>query len=170
MSAMRASYRARLRLEGGVLAGTGALGSALLLALVDAAAEHAVSTTIQLVVLAGVLAWFGPVLVRGWLAEAEPVAAEQPRGEATALWKPPLVVGALTALVVAPAELGIGGAGWDAGLRVTLGCVLVGLAQAVLLERIVAGDEARTARRYLRLPGSSAIGGTNLGFVRNEPA
>ena len=55
-----------------------------------------------------------------------------------------------TPFVVA-GELGVAGAGWDAGLRVTGGCVLVGLAQAIVIERIVAADEARTGRSYVRL-------------------
>jgi hypothetical protein len=70
----------------------------------------------------------------------------------------------LTALFVVPGELGIGAVGWDAGLRITLGCMLVGLAQALLVERLVASDEARHGRSYIRLPGSRATSGTNLGF------
>jgi len=86
------------------------------------------------------------------------------------LWKPPLVVVVLTALFVVPGELGIGAVGWDAGLRITLGCTLVGLAQALLVERLVASDEARQGRSYVRLPGSRATSGTNLGFFSSRHA
>ena len=58
---------------------------------------------------------------------------------------------------------------WDAGLRVTGGCMLVGLAQAVLLERLVAADERRRGRRYVRMPGSSLLG-TKLGFTDRSSA
>ena len=124
-----------------------------------------VGVTEIILVLAIALVVLGPRLVRRWLAGAEPIATERRlTGEPTALWMPPLVTVALTALFVVPGELGVDAAGWDAGLRITLGCALVGLAQALLLERIVAADEAARGRRYVRLPGSRAIGGTKLGF------
>ncbi len=171
MHGVLVTYRHRLRLEGGVLAAAGALGSALLLVFVDAASDRAVSTAAQLAVVAALLAVLGPIVLRRWLAAAAPARdGSAPSGAPTALWKPPLVVVVLTALVVVPGELGVGAAGWDAGLRITLGCVLVGLAQALLLERIVASDEARTARSYVRLPGSRAYGATKLGFVLRERA
>jgi len=160
------SYRERLRREGAALAAAGALGSTLLLVLVADASAGAASTAAQEAFVALVLAVVGPRFVRRWLAAAQPVApGAQLTGEPTPLWKPPLVVVALTALFVVPGQLGVGGVAWDASLRITLGCLLVGLAQALLLERVVAADEARTARRYVRLPGSSAASGTNLGFV-----
>jgi hypothetical protein len=81
---------------------------------------------------------------------------------------PPLVVVVLLSVFVVPGELGAGAVGWDAGLRITLGCLLVGLTQALLLAQIVAADEARNGRRYLRLPGSRAIGGTKLGFLLDK--
>ena len=118
-----------------------------------------------------VLAVAGPLFVRRWLAAAEEVApGTQLTGEPTALWKPPLVVVVLTALFVVPGELGIGAVGWDAGLRITLGCMLVGLAQMLLLERVVAADEARNGRRYVRTPGSRATTGTNLRFFFSKHA
>jgi hypothetical protein len=162
---MPPTYRERLRVEGAVLAGSGVLASALLLALVPEASERAPSTAVQEVIVAIALVVLGPLLVRRWLAAAEPIASgRRLTGEPTALWMPPLVTVALTALFVVPGELGLGSVGWDAGLRITLGCALVGLAQALLLERIVAADEAARGRRYVRLPGSRAIGGTKLGF------
>lgn len=164
-------YRARLRLEGAVLAAAGAVGSVLLLVLVDEASERATSTALQILLVAAVLAVAAPVLARRWLAGARPVAPDaQLTGQPTALWKPPLVVVVLTALFVVPGEVGVGAVGWDAGLRITLGCTVVGLAQALLVERLVAADEARSGRRYVRLPGSRATSGTKLGFFLSERA
>jgi hypothetical protein len=77
---------------------------------------------------------------------------------------PPLVVVVLLALFVVPGELGVGAVGWDAGLRITLGCLVVGLAQALVLAPLVASDEERQGRGYVRVPGSRALGGTKLGF------
>jgi hypothetical protein len=42
--------------------------------------------------------------------------------------------------------------------------VLVGLAQAILLERLVAGRERELTRRYYRIPGSRILRGTLLGY------
>jgi hypothetical protein len=165
MVSMPPTYRERLRLEGAVLAAAGALGSVLLLAFAAAARGNAASTGLQIVFVAVVLCVVGPRLVRRWLANAQEVTpAADLTGEPTALWKPPLVVVVLTALFVVPGQLGVGAVGWDAGLRITLGCLLVGLAQTLLLERVVAADETRNGRRYVRLPGSRATTGTNLGF------
>jgi len=165
------TYRQRLRLEGTVLAASGALASVLLLTLVAEATERAASTALQLAFVAVLLAIAGPLYVRRWLAAAQPVAdGAGLTGQPTALWKPPLVVVVLTALFVVPGELGIGAVGWDAGLRITLGCTLVGLAQALLVERLVASDEARQGRSYVRLPGSRATSGTNLGFFSSRHA
>jgi mannose/fructose/N-acetylgalactosamine-specific phosphotransferase system component IIC len=161
---MAPTYRERLRVEGGVLAGAGALASLLLVATTSEATEHATSTAIQLAAVALLLVVLGPLGARRWMARARPLApGEEPSGLPTALYKPPLIMLVLAALVVAAGELAGQGA-WDAVLRVTLGCLLVGLAQAVLLERVVAADEARSGRRYVRVPGSRALGGTKLGF------
>jgi hypothetical protein len=72
-----------------------------------------------------------------------------------------------TPFVVA-GELGVGGAGWDAALRVAGGCLLVGLAQGVLIERLVAAEETSSGRSFVRVAGSSATRGTRLGFFRND--
>ena len=165
------TYRERLRIEGAVLALSGALAGVLLLAFAPEATERASSTALQLAFVAVVLAVAGPHFVRRWLVAAQEVAPGTPlTGEPTPLWKPPLVVVVLTALFVVPGELGFGAVGWDAGLRITLGCMLVGLAQMVLLERVVAADEARNDRRYVRTAGSRATTGTNLGFIRSNHA
>lgn len=162
---MPPTYRERLRLEGFVLAGAGALASALLLALVPQASERAGSTIGQLVFVAFVLAVLAPRAARKSIATARPVApGEELKGEPTPLWKPPLVLLLLAAVFVVPGELGLGATSWDASLRITGGCLLVGLAQALLMERIVAAGEAGAGRRYVRLPGWSLIRGTKLGF------
>jgi len=159
------TYRERLRVEGGVLAASGALASALLLVFVSESGDRAGSTIGQIVFVAIVLAVLGPLSVRRWLAAARSVApSAELTGQPTPLWMPPLVVVVLVGVFVVPGEVGVGAVGWDAGLRITLGCLLVGLTQALLLAPIVAADEARNGRRYLRLPGSRAIGGTKLGF------
>lgn len=164
-----ALYRERLRAEGGVLAASGALASALLLLFAAEAGERPGSTAVQIAAVAVLLALLGPRSVRRWLAEAQPVdPRSEPSGQPTPLWLPPLVVVVLTAVFVVPGELGLGAVGWDAGLRITLGCLLVGLTQALLLAPIVAADEARRGRRYVRLPGSRAIGGTKLGFLMSK--
>lgn len=163
------TYRERLRVEGGALAACGALASALLLVLAGESRDRAGSTIGQIVVVAIVLAALGPLFVRRWLAAAQPLAPRtQPTGQPTPLWTAPLVVVVLVVVFVVPGELGVGAVGWDAGLRITLGGLLVGLTQALLLAPIVAADEARSGRRYLRLPGSRALGGTKLGFFLDK--
>ncbi|HEX8156737.1 MAG TPA: hypothetical protein VF526_05065 [Solirubrobacteraceae bacterium] len=163
------SYRERLRVEGAVLAGAGAVATAVLLVGFDEASRRAGSTVAQIAGLVVLIAVLGPLAVRRWIARAQPVAeGAELTGEPTALWWPVLVLVILVALFVLPREIGVRAAGWDAGLRITLGCLVVGLAQAVLLERLVAADEARTGRRYVRLPGSRALGGTKLGFFSNR--
>jgi hypothetical protein len=163
------TYRQRLRVEGAVLAASGALGSVLLLAFVDEASQRAWSTAGQVAFVALLLAVLAPLSLRRWLAAAQPIPpGSAPTGEPTALWMPPLVVAVLVALFVVPGELGVGAVGWDAGLRITLGCLLVGLTQSLLLASFVAADETRQDRRYVRLPGSRAIGGTKLGFFMSK--
>jgi hypothetical protein len=166
---MPPTYRERLRLEGLVLAGAGALASVLLLALVPEASQRPGSTIGQLVFVAVVLLALAPRSARRSIEGSRPVAPdEQLSGEPTPLWKPPLVLLVLAAAFVVPGELGVGAGGWDAALRITGGCLLVGLAQALLIERVVAADEARAERRYVRLPGWSLTRGTKLGFFRAE--
>ncbi len=155
--AVPARYRDRLRIEGLVLAACGLLGSAVLLAAVDEATEVPGSTIGQLALVAVLIAVFGPRLVRGWLARAEPVrSAEAGSGEPTPLAHVVAVAAVLTAafgLLV----------GWDAGLRITGGCALVGLAQAFLLAPRVARYESARGVVVVRLPGSRLGRGTRLG-------
>ena len=151
------SYRERLRLEGAALAAAGAVSAVLVLAFGDDATRGPLSTGVQLVVVAALMATVGVRSVRRSLRTAIDLpAADRTNGEPTPLWQLPLICAALT--------LGFGfGAGWDAGLRIGGGCVIVGLAQAVLFERLVAREEARRGRRFYRVAGSSLFTGTKLG-------
>jgi len=152
------TYRHRLRVEGATLAGCGAIGTVVLLVGVDQSRRGPVSTIGQLVVVGLLLGWFGPRSVGRAIARSEPCGVGQlGSGEPTPLWQLPAIVGILAGV------LGVLG-GWDAGLRVTGGCLLVGLAQAVLLERLVATRESVLERRYYRLPGSRILRGTRLGY------
>ena len=160
------TYRERLRVEGLALAACGAAGSAGILVLeTEQATRWPWNTVGQLAVVAGLLSWLGPRAVRKSIAAAQELEeGGEGTGEPTPLWQLPLIVAGLTALVVVPQELN-SRAGWDAGLRVTGGCLLVDLAQGVLLERLVAADEERRGRRYFRFKGSRLGRGTKLGFV-----
>lgn len=152
------TYRQRLRVEGTALAACGAIGTVILLAGVDQARRGPASTIGQLVFVGLLLGWFGPRSVRRAIASSSPIAVgEVGSGEPTPLWQLPVIVAGLTGLA------GVLG-GWDAGLRVTGGCVLVGLAQAILLERLVAARELGLKRRFYRIPGSRILRGTLLGY------
>lgn len=145
-------------MEGGALAASGALSAVLVLVFGDDATHGPLSTVVQLLVVVALMATLGVRSVRRWTRQAPEVDAPG-TGEPTPLWQLPLIVAALT--------LAFGfGAGWDAGLRIGGGCVIVGLAQAVLFERIVAAEEARAGGRFFRMPGSSLFTGTKLGRVR----
>jgi hypothetical protein len=165
-----ASYRERLRIEGLALAACGAIGSAALVALVPESRRRPASTVVQLAAVALLLGTVGPRRVRGWMQRAEELApGEEGSGEPTPLWMLPPIMLALAAAFVLLPETGLTGselAGWDAGLRVTGGCLAVGLAQALLFERVVAADEQRDGRRYVRVKGSQLLSGTKLGFTR----
>lgn len=162
---MPPTYRERLRVEGLTLAACGAAGSAGLLAFkTEQATRWPWNTIGQLAVVAGLLGWLGPRSVRRSIAAAHELpAGGEGSGEPTPLWQLPVIVTSLAATFVALGEVN-DRAGWDAALRITGGCTLVGLAQAVLLERVVAADEATTGRSYLRFKGSRLGRGTKLGF------
>lgn len=151
------TYRERLRLEGWTLAACGVLSTALVLAFGDGATDGPVSTVVQLAAVALLMGTVGVVTVRRSLDRAVEVV-EPGTGEPTALWKLPAIVAALT--------LAFGlGVGWDAGLRIGGGCVVVGLSQAVLFERLVAARERGAGQRFVRMPGSSLFTGTKLGAL-----
>ena len=160
---MPPTYRERLRVEGLTLAACGAAGSAGILALkTEQATRWPLSTIGQLALVAGLLGWLGPRSVKKSIAASEEVpAGEEGSGEPTPLWQLPLIVAALTGTVVALEEVNTR-AGWDAALRVTGGCTLVGLAQALLLARAVGADEDANGRTYFRFKGSRLGRGTRL--------
>lgn len=123
----------------------------------DAATRAPLSTVVQLAAVALLMATLGARSVRRSMQRAAAVG-EPGGGEPTPLWQLPLIVAALT--------LAFGFAvGWDAGLRIGGGCLIVGLAQAVLFEQMVAREEARGGGRFFRRPGSSLFTGTKLGRV-----
>ena len=157
---MRApSYRERLTAEGAVLAASGLGGSAVLLTFVEQSRDAPQSTIVQLVVVAALCVALGSYFAKKWTEGAQPIDPADASGEPTPLWQLPLITAGL-ALVVAlpPPHL------WDAALRVTGGCLLVGLMQAALMARLVAADERRRGRRYVRLRGSRILRGTKLGY------
>jgi len=180
------TYRARLRTEGLALAACGVVGSVVLLLADGRTTQNTGSTAGQLAVVLVLLGVLGPLTVRRAIAAsepAEPAPAPAPAsappadrapaagahpsqstaatGEPTPLWHLPLVVTVLTLPLVV---LGA----WDAGLRVTGGCVLVGLAQALLLTAVVRADERATGRTYVRGPGSRIVRGTRLVHVQSR--
>lgn len=158
------TYRGRLRTEGLTLAALGGVGSVALLVLADGATDGPASTIGQLVVVAVLLGIFGPRGVGSAITEAVAVddLGAAGTGEPTPLWHLPLVVAVLAAPFLAAGLP-------DAALRVTGGCALVGLSQAVLLAGLVGRDEQATDRVYVRLPGSRILRGTRLGFVAPAP-
>jgi hypothetical protein len=158
------TYRERLRVEGLALAACGLIGSVLLLAFEPSSTHGPLSTIVQLAAVAIAMATLGSMATQRALdsaVELEP--SYEGTGQPTALWKLPLVVVVLTLVA---GEL----AGWDAGLRVTAGCLIVGLAQALLLERLVAAREARTGDRFHRVPGSRILRGTKVGRISSASA
>ncbi|MDQ2894278.1 MAG: hypothetical protein M3Y09_01310 [Actinomycetota bacterium] len=156
------TYLQRLRLEGAVLASCGAIGTVLLLAVTARARQAPASTAGQLSVVAALLAWLGPRGVRRSIASSGQLSARNVgSGEPTPLWH---IVAIAVVLTVLAGELG----GWDAGLRVTAGCLLVGAFQAVVLSRAVAGQQRASGRTYYRIAGSRILRGTRLGHVRSD--
>ena len=136
----------------------------VLVARPEQATRGPLDTAGQLAVVAGALALVGPWVTRRALDRAVALpAGGEGSGEPTPLWHLPLVVVGLVAVVVVPSGF-IAPAGWDAGLRVTLGCALVGLTQGALLARLVAADERARGRRYVRVSGSRILRGTRLGW------
>ena len=153
------SYRERLRVEGAMLAGSGAVAAVLVLAGSEEAVRRPWSTVVQVAVVALLMATLGSRSVRRSLERAAPLDPAEPgTGEPTPLWQHPLIVAALA--------VGFGlTAGWDAALRVGGGCVVVGLAQAILFERMVRREEAARGVRFHRAAGSSLFTGTRLGTL-----
>lgn len=160
------TYRERLRIEGLSLAAAGAAGTAGLLTFkTEQATRWPWNTVGQLAVVVGLLGFFGPRSVRKSIDQStELTSGSEGTGEPTPLWQLPVIVTGLAATFVGLGEIN-DRAGWDAALRITGGCTLVGLAQAIVLERIVAADEEKTGRSYLRVKGSRLGRGTKLGWL-----
>jgi hypothetical protein len=167
---MAPSYRERLRTEGLALAACGAVASAALVAFEPASRRWPLNTVAQLAVVAVLLETLGTRRVRKWVDRAEEVPpGAEGSGEPTPLWVLPPIVVSLAAVFVLLPETGLPAsdrAGWDAALRITGGCALVGLAQALRFERVVARDESERGRRYVRRKGSHLWSGTTLGWVK----
>lgn len=173
---MASTYRQRLRLEGLTLAAAGAAGSVLLLTTQPQARRSPWNTAGQLAAVAAGLGVLGPRSTDQALAGSRRIWLRRVgSGEPTPLWHVPAVVTSLTLSVSNPVGLQPGHrllkpllkrAGWDAGLRVTLGCALVGLYQALVIERRVGAHERRRRRTFYRRPGSRLGRGTELGWTR----
>jgi hypothetical protein len=157
--------------EGLTLAALGTAASVVLVAAIPASRRWPLNTVGQVAVVAVLLEALGTRAVRGYMQKAKELEpGEEGTGEPTPLWMlPPIMIG-LTATFVLLPETGLPGsdaAGWDAGLRVTSGCAVVGLAQGVRWARLVGADEQRRGRRYLRVKGSQLFSGTKLGFLKS---
>lgn len=147
-----------------MLAACGALGTLGLLLATAQSRHGALSTVLQLIVVALLLLWLGPRGVRRSMAgSGERGAKEIGSGEPTPLWHIVLIVVVLAAVAEALA-------GWGAAVRVTGGCVLVGAAQAVLLGEIVMREERRSGRAFYRVSGSRILRGTRLGYTVRRPS
>jgi hypothetical protein len=162
------SYRERLTLEGGLLAASGLVGSAALLAFVEGSRENPLSTGGQLAFVAGLCAWLGPRSARRWTDRAESIGedeASRVSGDPTPLWQLPAITAGLSAgVALLPPHM------WDAALRVTGGCALVGATQALVMAPLVRAAERRRGGRFVRLPGSRLLRGTRLGLASGEAA
>lgn len=155
------SYRERLAVEGSVLAASGALGVAVLLAFVDEARERPTRTLWQLALVALLCGLLGPWLFRRWTERAEPAEAGAGGGEPTPLWQLPAIVAGLAVGV------GLLTGHWDTAVRAAGGCTLVGLTQAAIMAPLVARAEELRGGRFVRMPGSRLGRGTQLGLVED---
>jgi hypothetical protein len=166
------SYRERLRTEGLALAACGLAGSAALVAFVPASRRWPLNTVAQLAAVGALLEVVGTRKVRGWMRDADELTpGEEGSGEPTPLWMLPPIMVSLAAVFVLLPETGLPGsdrAGWDAALRITGGCLLVGLVQGLRFEGVVATEEKARGRRYIRVKGSHLWSGTKLGWVHER--
>jgi hypothetical protein len=155
------TYRERLRLEGWWLVACGVVGSGVLLATSEESTRGPLNTVLQCAAAGGIAVALGRRLTKRAIEEAREVSSnEVGSGEPTPLWMHPLIVAGLAVLFPVLREVGGPGsdlAGWDASLRVTAGSALVGLTQAVVLERLVAGEERSTGRSFYRHKGSRGV-------------
>ncbi len=153
------TYRQRLVLEGATLVACGGVATVVLLLTSSQTTRGPTSTIVQLLIVAALLAGLGPLSVRNAVAGSSALETEAVgSGEPTPLWHIAAIVAILTVLAGVVA-------GWDAGLRVTVGCMLVGLTQAALLSPLVTRAERARGRVYYRVAGSRILRGTKLGYV-----
>lgn len=156
------TYLQRLRLEGALLAACGTIGTVVLLAVTAQARRAPASTAAQLLILAALLAWLGPRGLRRSIASSDQLPPQDiGSGEPTPPWH---IVAIAVALTVLAGEIG----GWDAGLRVTAGCLLVGVFQSVALGHAVASRQRAGGCTYYRIAGSRLLRGTRLGHVTGD--
>src|SRR4051794_34507861 len=123
------SYRERLRIEGFTMAGLGAAASIGLWRGVPASRRWPLNTLGQIAVAGALMARLGRKSVRRAMDEAVEVQlGAEGGGEPTPLWQLPLIMAALAlAFGEAIPRTGLPGsdrAGWDAGLRITGGCLV----------------------------------------------
>ena len=158
---MPPTYRERLRLEGWWLVACGVAGSGILLATTEQSKRMPWNTVIQVAAAGGIAVALGRRGTRRAMDEAAELPPnELGSGEPTPLWMHPLIVGGLALAFRGISETGLPGsdlAGWDASLRITAGSAAVGLVQAVVLERMVAGRESGTRRSFFRYKGSRGM-------------
>ncbi|MGI8633633.1 MAG: hypothetical protein ACR2NA_13970 [Solirubrobacterales bacterium] len=159
---MGPTYRQRLRIEGLALVACGAVDAAILLRADEQTRRWPLNTAAQLAVVVVLLAALLPRSVRSDMADSiRAVKGQTLTGDPTPLWQLPLILAALTlSFVKGIPATGLPGselAGWDAGLRIAGGCMLVGLAQAVVADRIVAADEQRQGRTYYRVAAAPFV-------------
>jgi hypothetical protein len=153
------AYRSRLRIEGIVLIACGTIATVVLLLASSRSTQDLGSAGIQWLVVAALLLWLGPRSVRQSVGKSGELDADAiGSGEPTPLWHIAAIVIILTLIAGLVA-------GWDAGLRVTIGCILVGATQAGVLAAMVDRDERTTHRTYYRVKGSRILRGTRLGYV-----
>ncbi len=136
-------------------------GPALLLATTEESRRWPLNTAAQCAVAGGIAVGLGRRGTRKAIADAsEHDADDLGSGEPTPLWMHPLIVAGLALGFRGLSELDAPGAdlaGWDASLRITVGSALVGLTQAVVLERQVAAAERANGRTYYRYKGSQGM-------------
>lgn len=155
---MPPTYRQRLRREGAWLAAIGIAGSVALVATSEDARSGPLNTAAQLAVVAGLAVTLGR---RGARRSVERALDRRPdelgTGEPTPLWMHPLIVGGLAAVFPLLHAAGVDRSGLDASLRITAGAAVVGLTQAILIERTVAAAERDRGRTYYRAKGSRGL-------------
>jgi hypothetical protein len=167
------TYRERLRLEGWWLVACGAAGSAILLATTEESRRWPLNTAAQCAAAGGIAVALGRRGTGKAMADADEVddESELGGGEPTPLWMHPLIVAGLALFFRGLKEIdapGADAAGWDASLRITIGSALVGLTQAIVLERQVAAEEQSAGRTYYRYKGSRGMR-TVLRALRRSP-